>query len=188
MNSVTSKSPSLTIIKPTSGWHIIDFAELKEYRDLFLFLVWRDIKILYAQTILGFAWAILNPLLQIIIFTLVFGKVAKVNTDYGERITRSIITAIEQEDNNFIACQKITLGLSQGFNTTQGSVSIEMSRDNVLYGPPVYIDLGKIGEYEKELSWNPPGGLGTYKGFMGVRFSTTEDIDFSADYIIMEIR
>ncbi len=81
MNSATSKSPSLTIIKPTSGWHIIDFAELKEYRDLFLFLVWRDIKILYAQTILGFAWAILNPLLQIIIFTLVFGKVAKVNTD-----------------------------------------------------------------------------------------------------------
>jgi lipopolysaccharide transport system permease protein len=54
---------------------------LKEYRDLFFFLVWRDVKILYAQTILGFAWAVLNPLLQVVIFTLVFGRIAQVNTD-----------------------------------------------------------------------------------------------------------
>jgi lipopolysaccharide transport system permease protein len=47
---------------------------------LVFFLVWRDIKILYAQTILGFAWAILNPLVQIVIFTFVFGRVAKVDT------------------------------------------------------------------------------------------------------------
>ncbi len=56
-------------------------AELKEYRDLFFFLILRDIKILYAQTILGFAWAILNPLSQIFIFTLVFGRVAKVSSE-----------------------------------------------------------------------------------------------------------
>ena len=71
----------VTIIKPISGWQLIDFKELREYRDLFFFLVWRDIKILYAQTILGFSWAILKPLIQIIIFTIIFGKVAKVDTD-----------------------------------------------------------------------------------------------------------
>jgi lipopolysaccharide transport system permease protein len=76
-----SLGDSLTIIQPGSGWQIIDFKELKEYRDLFYFLVWRDIKALYAQTILGFLWAILNPLIQIIIFTIIFGNVAKVSTD-----------------------------------------------------------------------------------------------------------
>lgn len=81
MNSSILESPSITVIKPTSGWQIINFKELKEYGDLFFFLVWRDIKILYAQTILGFSWAILNPLLQIVIFSLVFGRVAKVYTD-----------------------------------------------------------------------------------------------------------
>jgi lipopolysaccharide transport system permease protein len=74
-------SDSVTIIKPKSGWQIIDLKELKEYRDLFYFLVWRDIKVLYAQTILGFSWAILQPLIQILIFTIVFGKVAKVPTE-----------------------------------------------------------------------------------------------------------
>jgi lipopolysaccharide transport system permease protein len=68
------------IIEPRTGWQTVDFKELWEYRDLFYFLVWRDIKVLYAQTILGFAWAILQPLIQIIIFTIVFGKVAKVDT------------------------------------------------------------------------------------------------------------
>ena len=72
---------NITIIKPTSGWQIIDFNELIEYRDLFYFLVWRQIKVLYAQTILGFSWAILQPLVQIVIFTIVFGKVAKISTD-----------------------------------------------------------------------------------------------------------
>ena len=71
----------LTIIKPRSGWEFIDFQELKQYRDLLFFLVWRDVKVLYAQTILGFFWAILQPLIQIIIFTIVFGKVAKVSTE-----------------------------------------------------------------------------------------------------------
>lgn len=61
-----------------SRW--LDFSELRSYRDLFFFLVWRDIKVLYAQTVLGFAWAILNPLIQILIFSLIFGKVAKIPT------------------------------------------------------------------------------------------------------------
>ena len=81
MNNLDTKTISTTIIKPASGWQIVDFKELKEYRDLFYFLVWRDVKVLYAQTILGFSWAILQPLLQIVIFTFVFGKVAKISTD-----------------------------------------------------------------------------------------------------------
>lgn len=74
-------SESATIIKPKIGWQIINLKELVEYRDLFYFLVWRDIKVLYAQTILGFLWAIVQPLTQILLFTVVFGKVAKINTE-----------------------------------------------------------------------------------------------------------
>lgn len=77
----TSIGDSLTVIPPKSGWAMTGFQELKDYRDLFYFLVWRDIKALYAQTILGFMWAILQPLVQIVIFTIIFGKVAKLSTD-----------------------------------------------------------------------------------------------------------
>jgi len=79
-NRSNSNSNSVTVIEAKSGWQIINFKELKEYRDLFYFLVWRDIKVLYAQTVLGFSWAILQPLIQIVIFTIIFGKVAKVPT------------------------------------------------------------------------------------------------------------
>jgi len=72
---------TVTVIKPVRGWQLIDFKELRDYRDLFFFLVWRDIKVLYAQTILGFAWAILNPFIQIVVFSVIFGKVAKLDTD-----------------------------------------------------------------------------------------------------------
>jgi lipopolysaccharide transport system permease protein len=76
-----NKSEEVTVIEHRAGWQLIDFKELKKYRDLFYFLVWREIKVLYAQTILGFSWAILQPLIQIIIFTVVFGKVARLSTD-----------------------------------------------------------------------------------------------------------
>lgn len=79
-NSDNFQRPA-TIIEAKTGWQVINFGELKEYRDLFFFLTWRDIKVLYAQTILGFLWAILQPGIQILIFTIVFGKVAKINTD-----------------------------------------------------------------------------------------------------------
>jgi lipopolysaccharide transport system permease protein len=71
----------VTVIQPKSPWHVIDFKELREYSDLFYFLVWRDVKVLYAQTILGFSWALLQPLIQILIFSVIFGSVAKVATD-----------------------------------------------------------------------------------------------------------
>ena len=77
----SSPDVAVTVIEPMSGWQIIDIKELKEYRDLFFSLVWRNIKAQYAQTILGFSWAILNPLIQIVIFTVIFGKVAKIPTD-----------------------------------------------------------------------------------------------------------
>jgi lipopolysaccharide transport system permease protein len=81
MNNTDLYEEDVTVIEAKNGWQIIDIGELRKYRDLIFFLVWRDIKVLYAQTILGFSWAILQPLVQIILFTVIFGKVAKVATD-----------------------------------------------------------------------------------------------------------
>lgn len=74
-------SDTITIIAPKKGWQILNLKELVEYRDLFYFLVWRNIKVLYAQTILGFSWALIQPLMQIVIFTVIFGRVAKIDTN-----------------------------------------------------------------------------------------------------------
>lgn len=68
------------VIEPPKGWQMVDFKELLAFQDLLFFLVKRDIKVLYAQTILGFAWAILNPLIQILVFTVIFGRVAELDT------------------------------------------------------------------------------------------------------------
>jgi lipopolysaccharide transport system permease protein len=81
MSASHSQPNDIVVIEPPTGWKLIDFAELAHYRDLLYYLVWRDIKVLYAQTILGFAWAILNPAIQILVFTIIFGKVAKIPTD-----------------------------------------------------------------------------------------------------------
>jgi len=81
MGQTIDQSNRVTTIRPYRGWEAIDFSELRAYRDLFYFLVRRDVKVLYAQTILGFAWAVLNPLVQIVIFTVIFGHVADLATD-----------------------------------------------------------------------------------------------------------
>lgn len=66
------------IIKPDNR-KIFSFKEIWQYRELFYFLAWRDIKVKYKQTVIGIIWAILQPLLTMIIFTFVFNKVAKVS-------------------------------------------------------------------------------------------------------------
>jgi lipopolysaccharide transport system permease protein len=67
---------SETVIRPASGWEILQIAELWRYRDLLLMLTWRDISVRYKQTVLGVAWAILQPTATMIVFSGVFGRLA----------------------------------------------------------------------------------------------------------------
>lgn len=69
------------IIQPSKGWQPINWRELWQYRDLFYFLVWRDIKTRYAQSVLGIGWAVIQPIFSMIVFTIVFGKLARINSD-----------------------------------------------------------------------------------------------------------
>ncbi len=80
-NSTDSTSPPIKIIERKRGWRALDLRELVAYKDLFFFLVLRDIKVLYKQTILGFGWAILRPVFGMVVFSVVFGRLAKIPSD-----------------------------------------------------------------------------------------------------------
>ncbi|QRN82441.1 ABC transporter permease [Chloroflexota bacterium] len=67
----------VTFLKPAKGWLSIDFKELWRYRELIYFLTWRDIKVRYKQAVLGIAWAVLQPLMTMVIFTVIFGTLLK---------------------------------------------------------------------------------------------------------------
>ena len=71
----------LRVIEPSSGWVPIGWQELWDHRELFGFLVWRDVKVRYKQTILGAAWAVLQPLATMLLFTLLFGRWANMPSD-----------------------------------------------------------------------------------------------------------
>jgi lipopolysaccharide transport system permease protein len=72
-----NKQTPIVVLKPSKGWLAIDFKELWRYRELVFFLTWRDIKVRYKQALLGVSWAILQPLLTMAIFTLIFGVLLK---------------------------------------------------------------------------------------------------------------
>ena len=69
-----------TVIRPVSGWQLVNVRELWHYRELLYFLAWRDVKVRYKQTVLGAAWAILQPLLMMVVFSVFFGRLAQVDS------------------------------------------------------------------------------------------------------------
>ena len=79
-NQITDQSIR-TVIDASSREKLINWQELWRYRDLFYFLIWRDIKTRYAQSVLGIGWAIIQPLFSMVVFTIVFGNLAKVSSD-----------------------------------------------------------------------------------------------------------
>lgn len=77
-DATSSHSRHEFVIEPAPRWPRIDLAELWAFRQLLFFLVWRDLKVRYAQTVLGIGWAVLQPLLSVVVFTVIFGHFAKV--------------------------------------------------------------------------------------------------------------
>ena len=77
------------VLKPTTGWISLNLRDLWRYRELIYFLTWRDILVRYKQTLLGAAWAIIQPLMQMVVFNFLFGNMANIPT--GE-IPRTIFT------------------------------------------------------------------------------------------------
>jgi lipopolysaccharide transport system permease protein len=78
MHEVHLPVEPLVVIQPSNRWSILSFKDIWAYRELLFFLTWRDVKVRYKQTALGAAWAILQPLFMMIIFTIFFGRLAGV--------------------------------------------------------------------------------------------------------------
>jgi lipopolysaccharide transport system permease protein len=77
---VSSEAPVI-VVQPSKGWIALKLREIWQYRELLYFLTWRDIKVRYKQTVLGAAWAIIQPFFTMVIFSIFFGKLAKVPSD-----------------------------------------------------------------------------------------------------------
>ena len=76
------------VFTPPSGWPGLHLRELWEFRDLLYFLAWRDIKVRYKQTVLGVAWAVLQPLLTMVVFSIFFGVLGRMSSE-GRRLPRA---------------------------------------------------------------------------------------------------
>jgi len=199
MKPSTNDMP-VSVIVPPKGFEAIDFAELKRYRDLFYFLVLRDVKVLYAQTILGFAWAILNPAIQIILFTVIFGKIANVPTDGIPYFLFSTVAIIPWTY------------MSEAMNQSSQSLVSEQGMLGKVYFPrmifPLTPVLAKLVDFTISLllligvlifykvtpTWNMlllpvfvlymmliPAGIGMWLSSLAVRF---RDVKFAMSFII----
>lgn len=196
----SSDDMTVTIIEPPKGWQGIDFQELKNYRDLSFFLVWRDIKVMYAQTILGFAWAILQPLIQIIIFSVIFGKVAEIPTEgipYVLFSTVAIIpwtymsTAMTQSSQSLVSNQNM-LGKIY-FPRLIFPLSPILSK-LVNFSISIILLISVMVYYEVAPTWNlvfsplfvlmmmaVPAGAGMWLSALAIRY---RDVKFAMTYVI----
>jgi len=81
MTEITKHEPHTVYIQPSKGLAALNLRDLFMYRELVYFMVWRDVKVKYKQTLLGMAWAVVQPVMTMLVFTFLFDKVAKLPTD-----------------------------------------------------------------------------------------------------------
>ena len=81
MTELIKHEPTTIYIKPSKGLAALNLRDLWVYRELIFFMVWRDVKVKYKQTLLGMAWAVIQPVMTMLIFTFLFDRVAKLPTE-----------------------------------------------------------------------------------------------------------
>ena len=190
----------VTIVTAERGWKLFDFQELKNYRDLFYFLIWRDIKVLYAQTILGFAWAILYPAIQILVFSVIFGAVADIDTDgipYLLFTTVAIIPWTYMSDSMTAASQSLVSGKQMLGKIYFPRVLFPLTpilAKLVDFSISLVILIGVLIYYQIAPTWNllllpvliiammlVPTGIGMWLAALAIRY---RDVRFAMTYII----
>ncbi len=123
---------SITVIRPSRGWIPINLKDLWGYHELLYFLIWREIKVRYKQTLLGFSWAIVQPLFMMIVFTLFFGNLAKVPSE-----------GIPYPLFNYAALLPWTL-FAEGINRSSNSLVGNVNLVQKVYFPRLIMPLSGI--------------------------------------------
>ena len=134
-SSYSPEAPPLrhSVMIGAERWRVTSkLAELWQYRELFYFFVWRDVKVRYAQSILGIGWAIIQPLLPMIIFTVVFGRVARISSD-----------GIPYALFSYAALVPWTY-FSNALNDSSGSLVKEVNMLSKIYFPRLIIPLTSV--------------------------------------------
>jgi lipopolysaccharide transport system permease protein len=127
------------VIRPRRGWIAIDWAELWSHRELLYFLVWRDVKVRYKQAVLGVAWAVLAPVLSVLVFTLIFGA-------RGMNINQTLPPGLQDKTSLFIFAGLIPwLFISQAIGTGGLSLVNQQNLLSKIYMPRLFIPASTIG-------------------------------------------
>lgn len=136
-NITTSKKyidhDHLIVIKPSKGWRSLNFREFWAYRELLLVLIMRDIKVRYKQTLLGALWAILQPVSTMLIFTVIFGRLAKMPSDdypYALYVFAALLP---------------WMFFANGITAASSSIINEANLISKVYFPRLIIPLASIG-------------------------------------------
>ena len=79
--AILKVEPNTVVVRPTKGWMALNLRDLWLYRELIYFMTWRDLKVRYKQTLIGVSWAVLNPFLNMVVFSIFFGGLAKMPSD-----------------------------------------------------------------------------------------------------------
>ena len=124
------------VIRPKKGLVAVDFDELWRYRELFWFLAWRDILVRYKQAVLGIAWAVLKPFLTMVVFTLVFGKLA----DMAVKLKMSVETFAVFTLAGLLPWQFFSNAMAESSNSLVGSSNM-ISK---IYFPRLIIPAGAV--------------------------------------------
>jgi len=129
---VNTHSVPTVIIRPPRGLVPIDLKELWAYRELLYFLTWRDVKVRYKQTLLGFAWALIQPFGLMVVFTLFFGTLAKVPSE-----------GVPYPIFNYVALLPWTM-FAEGINRSSNSLVAEQNLVQKVYSPKLVIPLSGV--------------------------------------------
>ena len=121
-----------TILKPSRGWVSLKLGELWEYRELLYFFIWRDVKVRYKQTVMGLAWAILQPFFTMVIFSLFFGQLAKMPSDGAPYPIFSYAALIPW------------MFFANGLNQASNSMVVNSNLINKVYFPRLAIPIASV--------------------------------------------
>src|SRR3954447_1828152 len=117
MHEVAAEEPPLIEISRSAGWRALDLHEIWQYRELLSVMVWRDIKVRYRQTLLGVIWVVAQPLMTMLIFTLLFNRVAKISADHGMPYSLFVMAAL-------VPWTFFSTGLTSSSNSLIGSAHL----------------------------------------------------------------